>query len=65
MNKPAHTVHRLEVIFPGARVGLQSRVGLDLVLGGAAAPAGVLGVDAVLGPGRPEYVRRFDGRLLD
>jgi phage tail-like protein len=38
VNKPAHTVHRSEPVFPDARVGLQSRVGLNLVLGAAAAP---------------------------
>jgi len=64
VNKPAHTVHRSEAIFPNARVGMQSRVGLDFVLGAAAAPAGVLGVDAVLGTGRPEYVRPLDGSVL-
>jgi hypothetical protein len=78
VNKPAHTVHKSEAIFPDARVGIQSRVGLDLVLGAATAlatrlgdgcnpdagsggPAGVLGVDTVLGARRPEYVRRLDG----
>jgi phage tail-like protein len=77
LNKPAHTVHTSLAVFPDARVGLQSRVGLDLVLGAAAAAgsrlggggnaatgvgaAGVLGVDTVLGPRRPEYVRRLDG----
>jgi phage tail-like protein len=65
VNKPAHTVHRLEAIFPDARVGLQSRVGLDLVLGAAPEPTGVLGVDAILRTGRPEYVRRFDGLTLE
>jgi phage tail-like protein len=39
VNKPAHTVHHSEAIFPNARVGVQSRVGLDLVLGAAQAPA--------------------------
>jgi phage tail-like protein len=83
VNKPAHVAHRGEAVFPEARVGLQSRVGLDLVLG-AGAPArtqlgdggsdgpaiggvgaigGVLGVDTVIGPERPGYVRRLDGGL--
>lgn len=57
VNKPAHTAHRIETVYPDARLGLQSRVGLDLVLGAAPAPAGVLGVDAVVGARRPEYVR--------
>jgi len=65
VNKPAHTVHRLQAIFADARVGLQSRVGLDLVLGGAAPKTGVLGVDSVLGSRRPGYVRRFDGLVVD
>ena len=68
-NKPAHTAHQLEAIYPAARVGLQSRVGLDLVLGAASAPGtrlgapagGVLGHDSVLGAKRPGYVRRWDG----
>jgi phage tail-like protein len=69
VNKPAHTVHRIQAIFPEARLGIQSRVGLDLVLGAASAPstrvgggdsAGVLGIDTVLGGRRPEYVRRLD-----
>ena len=36
VNKPAHTVHRIEAIYPYAQVGIQSRVGLDLVLGAPA-----------------------------
>ena len=35
VNKPAHTTHQLQAIFPDARVGVQSRVGLNLVLGAA------------------------------
>jgi phage tail-like protein len=42
VNKPAHTEHRLQAIFPDARVGLQSRVGLDLVLGAQPANARLL-----------------------
>ena len=38
VNKPAHTVHRSEAVFPEAQVGMRSRVGLDLVLGAAEAP---------------------------
>ncbi|HEX3864899.1 MAG TPA: phage tail protein [Stellaceae bacterium] len=81
VNKPAHTSHHLEAIFPDARVGLQSRVGLDFVIGtatgspriqlgdGDGPPAGdglsggILGLDTVLGPRRPEYVRRLDSAL--
>jgi hypothetical protein len=43
VNKPAHTVHTSRAIFPEARVGVQSRVGLDLVLGAATASATRLG----------------------
>ena len=76
VNKPAHTVHRLEATYAAARVGVQSRVGLDFVLGAATAAgtrlggndggmgnAGVLGVDSVLGARRPEYVRPLDREL--
>ncbi|MEZ4242075.1 MAG: phage tail protein, partial [Myxococcota bacterium] len=60
--KPAHTVHDVQIARPDARVGLQSRVGVDLVLGAPTAAAvrvvpdvrtpvagGVLGRDSVLG----------------
>jgi phage tail-like protein len=43
VNKPAHTVHTLQAIYPDARVGLQSRIGLDFVLGAATAPRTELG----------------------
>jgi phage tail-like protein len=43
VNKPAHTVHRSEPIFANARVGIQSRVGLDLVLGAPPAMSVQLG----------------------
>ncbi len=36
VSKPAHTSHSLEVVYPDARLGIQSRVGLDLVLRGCA-----------------------------
>jgi phage tail-like protein len=36
VNKPAHTVHRTVPVYSDARVGVQSRVGLDLVLGAPA-----------------------------
>lgn len=38
VNKPAHTVHRSQAVFPEAQVGVHSRVGLDLVLGAAESP---------------------------
>jgi phage tail-like protein len=47
VNKPAHTTHRSEAVFPEARVGLQSRVGLDLVVGAAGAPGTLLGGDGI------------------
>jgi phage tail-like protein len=51
VNKPAHTVHRSEAIYPDARVGVQSRVGLDLVLGAAMAAKMQLGDGGSDGPG--------------
>ena len=71
VNKPAHSVHHSEAVFPEARVGLQSRVGLDLFLGAARAPAlrvgpngppeqASIGLGAVLGSERPGYVRRLE-----
>jgi P2-related tail formation protein len=77
VNKPAHTHHESLAVFPEARVGMQSRVGLDLVLGAAAASGtrvgdgskdshttgAVLGIDSVLGARRPGYVRRIDREL--
>jgi len=75
VNKPAHTIHTLQAIYPDARVGAQSTIGVDLVVGGGTAPhtqlggapqtghpttgAGVLGVDTVLGNTRPEYLGPF------
>lgn len=43
VNKPAHTHHTICPIYPQARVGVQSRVGLDLVVGGAETPGTRLG----------------------
>src|SRR5262249_39043725 len=43
VNKPAHTVHTIRPVYPEARVELQSTVGVDLVLGGRAAPQAPLG----------------------
>jgi phage tail-like protein len=66
MNKPAHTVHTLVAVYPDARVGLQSTVGIDYVIGGGTAPhtrlleprhrevrPDALGINTVLGDGRP------------
>jgi phage tail-like protein len=35
VNKPAHTVHCIVTVEPGVRVGIQSSVGMDLVVGAA------------------------------
>jgi hypothetical protein len=73
VNKPAHTIHTLQAIYPDARVGVQSTLGIDLVVGGEIAPGtrfggetgagqyggGVLGVNTVLGNARPEYLGPF------
>jgi phage tail-like protein len=73
VNKPAHTGHELCPVYPDMRVGVQSTVGMDTVVGGRGAsgtritgcgdsqtpntPRHILGVDAVLGNRRPSYVR--------
>jgi phage tail-like protein len=71
VNKPAHTVHELRLVFPDAQVGLQSTVGLDFVVGAAQASkaqvgdplegppprGGTLGKDTVLGERRGDYLR--------
>jgi hypothetical protein len=36
--KPAHTDYRIELFDPDMRVGLQSRVGIDAIVGGDAPP---------------------------
>jgi len=72
LNKPAHTVHALRPIRPGAEVGF-ARIGLDLMLGARRAPkaelggcplpgapvrpTALLGVDSILGQKRPQYAR--------
>lgn len=76
VNKPAHTVHTLSAVYPDARVGIQSTIGLDYVVGGGtarstqlgsrtppSADAGVLGVDTVLGNRRPRYARPVTQQL--
>ncbi|MEJ7812803.1 MAG: phage tail protein [Gemmatimonadaceae bacterium] len=73
LNKPAHTVHALRAIYPDARVGVQSSLGLDFVLGGRDAAGtrlggcpvpgepqphpAILGHTSVLGERRPGYLR--------
>lgn len=60
VNKPAHTEHSVEIAQAEARLGLQDRVGIDLVIGvesapefqlagGPASKSSVLGQDSVLG----------------
>lgn len=61
VNKPAHTIHELCLVYPGAEVGISTSVGIGLVLGTAATPpviqlatgpagsgASVLGEDTIL-----------------
>lgn len=60
VNKPAHTIHELSLVYPGAEVGISTSVGIDLVLGappsppviqlanGPASTASVLGEDTIL-----------------
>jgi hypothetical protein len=59
VNKPAHTIHSLVAVYPDARVGVQSMIGMDLVVGGGVAvrsgSGGGLGRDTVLRDGRPPY----------
>lgn len=38
VNKPAHTRHQLQLVYPDARLGLHSTIGLDFVLGYGPAP---------------------------
>ena len=79
VNKPAHTDHTLCPVYPNLTVGVQSTVGFDTVLGGRSAqgtrisgcddtnapasPAGILGVDSILGERRPTYVRPHDFQI--
>jgi phage tail-like protein len=76
VNKPAHTVHTIYPVYAETRVGIQSTVGLDFVIGGQEAPrtqlggcpapatgTGLLGVDSVLGERRPQYLRPLVGEL--
>lgn len=60
VNKPAHTIHEICLVYPGAEVGISTSVGIGLVLGAPAAPppiqlangpastASVLGEDTIL-----------------
>lgn len=73
-NKPAHTAHTLQVVVPGALVGIRDTVGVDLVLGGdgvapltmaragsdGPSPGSTLGLDAVLGNTDAGYLPTSD-----
>jgi len=61
--KPSHTDYELRLVYPGARAGLQSRVGLDLVVGGPEPPCAVLGDDPELGNVLGEESVLADGRF--
>lgn len=58
MAKPAHTLAKIEWVQPRFRIGLQSFVGVDTVIGeypeGVTTGQGQLGYDTVLGPTRDE-----------
>jgi phage tail-like protein len=69
MSKPAHTAHTLVAIYPDARVGIQSTIGIDYIVGGSTSPytqldartpdrqAGALGIGTVLTDTPPQYTR--------
>jgi phage tail-like protein len=76
VNKPAHAVHEVCVVYPGAQLGITASVGIGLVVGGAGSPAtrlggcdaplagdvaGVLGGDTVLGDRRSAHARSTPG----
>ena len=65
--KPAHTAYHLCVIEPRMRVGFQSRVGIDAVVGGppgdlALSETSILGEQTALG-GTPASKLGFDTRV--
>jgi phage tail-like protein len=69
MSKPAHTAHTLVAIYPDARVGVQSTIGIDYIVGGSTPPytqldarpprrqAGTLGSGTILTDTPPQYSR--------
>ena len=63
--KPAHTDYRIEYIAPETRIGLQSRIGIDAIVGGDPPPLrltpAVLGVDTQLPP--PDVARVGEAKL--
>jgi phage tail-like protein len=61
--KPAHTDYHLCFVLPAARVGLQSTVGLDFVLGTHSPPETILGQGVAPGAGHPRPVLGQDTRL--
>lgn len=66
--KPAHTAYELDLIRPGVRVGVQSTVGVDTILGGpppGLGPAGPrLGADPLPPHGAPPAARLDAGQRL-
>jgi phage tail-like protein len=61
-DKPAHTDYRLCIVEPDMRVGFQSRVGIDAIVGGAPAPAQLTGTRLGLSS-RLSGVTRGGGRV--
>jgi phage tail-like protein len=57
VNKPAHTVHRIVTVEPDARVGIQSCVGMDFVLGAREAQGTQIGGCDEPGAPKPEPAR--------
>lgn len=51
--RPAHTAYELRIVLPDARVGTQSRVGVDFVVGGAPQFGAIVGFDAE--PSRADF----------
>jgi phage tail-like protein len=75
-NKPAHTAHKVVPVYPGMSLGVGSRVGIDMVLGGRSVPqaaigacddeadgASTLGQGMVLGDLNPAFPRPRGRRL--
>jgi phage tail-like protein len=65
--KPAYTDYRIELFEPNLRVGFQSRVGIDAIVGGDPPPwtiAATLGIDTRLSP-RDAAARVGDATLGD
>jgi phage tail-like protein len=56
VNKPAHTVHVVRAVLPGARVGLETNLGIDFVLDDRRSPAAEVGSAGGLVLGGPGAV---------